>query len=271
MLRQPFFTSAACRLVNRPLIIFSVLCLNFSSLASAEVYSWKDKSGNTVYSDQKPSAHAQPSPPSSQVNYYDAETATKDSHTAEPAALNAEIAQTPKDSEPKTQRLSEQQCQQQYRRSCDEVYNWQQYAREACGNDSRCADEDYLERKYRPHSNEELLAVAHRAAARNNMMDKKIAQYLSKKYSNYCKNQATMYCHNNRSNQCKQQLLSYCKDPRGLDEIFERYDNLSNAEKQAIIDKAKAMAVARGDNQLDYDQVVASLIDLLISEAMMGI
>ena len=74
-----------------------------------------------------------------------------------------------------------------------------------------------------------------------------------------------------RSASCDAQMRSYCEDPRGLDDIFARYDNLSPNEKQQIIAKAKQLAMDGGENQLDYEAIVAALIDILIQQALLGI
>jgi hypothetical protein len=182
------------------------------------------------------------------------------------AELNAD--EEPTDGQPQP---TEQQCQQNYNRSCEQISNWQTYAKEQCGSDERCQDPDFLERKYRPRSNEELREIALRAAVRNNNQQQKIALFLTKKYTNYCENQAEMLCRNKLASNCEATMQFYCEDPRDLNDIFRKYDNLSAIEKQAIINKAKQLATASGDQQLDYEQVLASLIEILISQAMLGI
>ena len=237
--------------------------------ASAEIYTWKDTDGNSIYTDQQPTANAKPSNPRNTVNYYAAPTATAPTQSTTASEQLATLtADTDDDNEPL---LTEEECQQNYRLNCDRVTHWLKYALEDCVNDQRCDDPDFLERKYRPRSMEEMQKIANRAAIRNNLQDKKIAFFLRKKYTNYCDNQAAVYCNNKSSSQCEATMLSYCKDPRGLKEIFAKYDNLTLQEKQQIIAKAKTLAIDNGGNQPDYEKVVASLIDILISQALMGL
>ncbi len=268
------------------LLLSLVYSLAFCSLASAEIYSWTDESGNIIYSDQKPSEQAKPTQSSAKINYYTPTTKTKSQQTkglqtkglavlsaeAESAEkTTANIKQSLSEESESEGELTEAQCQQRYQRSCDKVNNWQQDARKACGDDARCDDENFLENKYRPRSQEELLAIARRAATRNNMADKKITQFLIKKYSNYCKNQAAMVCQKKRNKQCQKALVKQCKDSRSLEDIFQHYDNLSAIEKKEIIEKAKAMALANGDDELNYGQMLTSLMEILISRTTMGL
>jgi hypothetical protein len=258
MLKHTFFTVISCLLLT--------------SAAQAEIYSWQDAAGNTQYSDQKPSADAKPDTSSQSANYYQptkVKPAIKATASLLPATLDELSAEEDvTDGQPQ---LTEQQCQQNYNRSCEQVTNWQTYAKQRCGSDERCKDADFLERKYRPRSNDELREIALRAAVRNNNQQQKIALFLTKKYTNYCENQAEMLCRNKLASNCEATMQAYCEDPRDLNDIFRKYDNLSAIEKQAIISKAKQLATASGDQQLDYEQVLASLIEILISQAMLGI
>ena len=80
-----------------------------------------------------------------------------------------------------------------------------------------------------------------------------------------------MYCQDKRDSECAATMRSYCADSRDLADIFRKYDNLSAVEKQQIISQAKSLAMSSGDNALDYDQVVASLIELLVSQTLLGL
>lgn len=267
-----------------PKIILIIILAGLANLsANAEIYNWKNASGNTVYSDQHRSGQAMAKTSTNSTNHYSATGNGKpteiSSHTIEPVVakivgstqqhLAALSAATDKDS--LAPAMTENECQQHYRLSCDRVNNWKQYATDACGDDSRCLDDDFLDKKYRPRTIEEMQTIARRSAIRNNLQDKKIALFLTKKYSNYCANQAAMYCQNKRDTQCAATMRSYCDDSRELKDIFQRYDNLSTIEKQEIISQAKSMTMSNGNNQLDYDQIVASLIELLVSQALLGL
>lgn len=262
----------------RPNTLFSaaLLLLISSSLSLADIYRWKDAEGNTVYSDQQSSSQAKKAPLNNKsVNYYSApkpkETAKTpmDSISADNTLATLEALED--ENSAAEAPLSEADCQQLYRRSCDEVVNWEKYARKACGNDSRCSDPDYLDRKYRPRSTAELREVARRAAVRKNNIDDKIDDYLRKKFSNQCENQAKYYCAQQRARNCMEVVVSQCEDPRSLNQVLAKYNNLTLNEKRAIVDKAKKMALASGEDSLNYDELIASLVDILISSAIMGL
>jgi hypothetical protein len=254
------------------LVLLSIycLCVLTSTTSQAEIYSWVDSDGNTIYSDQKPSDDAKPTESGDHINYYTAPVVTKKkplSNTRPDALATLTVVTEDEASEA----MTEQQCQKLYNKDCDSINNWRQQALEECGDDERCTDPDFLDKKYRPRTLEEQRKTANRSAIRNNLNDKKIALFLTKKYSNYCANQAAMYCQSQRSNSCDAKMRSYCDDPRELEDIFARYDNLTPNEKKQIIAQAKEMVMANGDNQLNYEQVIVSLIDILISQALMGI
>lgn len=251
---------------------FSVLLLG-STLCQAEIYRWKDAEGNTVYSDQKQSESAEKATlKDKNVNYYAAPKAKP--ATVKPIQQPVDTLATLEAMEDKAEddgAMSEAECQQQYRRSCEQVDNWEKYALEDCGNDPRCDDPDYLDRKYRPRTTDEMREVARRAGVRKNNIDDKIDDYLRKKFTNQCENQARLYCQQQRSRNCLATVEAQCKDPRSLRQVLAKYDHLSPVEKQAIIEKASKMAVANGENSLDYDQLVASLVDILITSTLMGL
>ena len=265
----------------------NILILTFAGLVSlsadADIYSWKNDSGNTVYSDQHRSGKTIAETSTNRTNHYSADrnhkatespsativaVATTQAATTQlnPAALSATT-----DHGSPAITMTETECQQQYRLSCDRVENWKQYASDACDDDPRCLDDDFLDRKYRPRTIEEMRKIAQRAAIRNNLQDEQIALFLTKKYSNYCANQAAMYCQDKRDSECAATMRSYCADSRDLADIFRKYDNLSAVEKQQIISQAKSLAMSSGDNALDYDQLVASLIELLVSQTLLGL
>ncbi len=263
-------------------ILIFILAGLVSLSASAETYRWKNESGNAVYSDQHRSGQAVAETAINSSDYYsnarNRKTVEVTTQTTEPVAkivsstqqhLATLTATTDKDGLVPT--MTESECQRDYRLSCDRVNNWKQYAAEACDDDSRCLDDDFLDKKYRPRTTQEMRKISQRAAIRNNLQAKKISLFLTKKYSNYCANQAAMYCQNKRDTRCAATMRSYCNDSRDLKDIFQKYDNLSAIEKQKIISQAKSLAISNGHSQLDYDQMVASLIELLVSQALLGL
>ena len=256
------------------------LALFTAAAAQAEVYSWTDASGNTVYSDRKTSGKASVTKPNGNpVNYY---SAPKPTGTKPPVPSDSrDVTKKTGDKLDKLEAVdgnsndpatfTEAQCQQNYQLSCDRVVNWKQYAREACGDEDRCKDPDYLDRKYRPRTVDELREVARRAAVRNNRTNDDIALFLKKKYSNYCENQAAMSCKRQRRSNCVDRVIAYCQDPRSLEMILAKYHNLTPDQKRNIIARAKAMATAGGSNELNYEQMISSLIDILVTQAVMGL
>ncbi|MBL4828198.1 MAG: DUF4124 domain-containing protein [Spongiibacteraceae bacterium] len=262
----------------KTLLLASLLC--FLNATYADVYSWTDKDGKRIYTDKKPGSHIDAQKKSLSttdgINYYTSTPRKQVSQTKTTPLTAANTSSVNNDSNSQNERetpprLTEKQCQQDYQRSCDQVNNWRKYAIEHCGNDSRCQDEDYLERQYRPRSTEEILVIARRAAIRNNRRDKNIALFLKKQYTNYCENQAEFYCNNKRNAQCENVMEAHCSDSRDLQDIFAQYDNLSMAEKQQIIKKAKQLSLSSGTNPQAYQKLLASIIDLLIAQATLGI
>lgn len=250
-----------------------------SGFASADIYSWKNASGNTVYSDQRGRGKVITETTTNSTDYYsvthenraDRTVSQHPGSTADSEQQHLATITSSTDLQQSPPTLTESECQQQYQLSCERVNNWKTYAIEACGDQERCGDDAFLDRKYRPRSIEEMQTIANRSAIRNNLQERKIALFLTKKYTNYCANQAAMVCQNRKDAQCAATLRSYCDDDRDLKDIFQRYDNLTALEKQQIIRQAKALAAAGGENQLGYGQIVASLIELLISQASLGL
>ncbi len=254
------------------LMLSLLISMSFYSSSYADVYRWKDADGNTVYSDKKPSDSAQPEQPRSNVNYYAAPKKSDDQPQSTEALPPLVALEAVEEEASETEAgLTEVECQQSYKKSCDEVVNWKQHAKAECGDDPRCDDEDYLDRKYRPRSQEELITIANRAAIRNNRIDDQIDLFLKKKYSSYCEDQAEMYCQNQRISNCENKMELMCEDPRGLEDIFARYNNLSAVEKQAIIEKAKQIALSNNNSAVDFDKLISSLVDILISQALLGL
>jgi Domain of unknown function (DUF4124) len=260
----------------KPTILALLLCL--SNGVYAEVYSWIDEDGNRVYTDKKPSTKGpsaqKPLPAPQPVNYYSQPKSTVSPGKAKseaPSLANIEAISETDESEVKNKPLTEQECKKQYQMSCDQVVNWRQYAQEKCGDDARCQDEGFLDRKYRPRTLQEQQAIARRAGVRNNMRDKKIAQFLTKEYTDYCANQAELYCKNKSRGQCEKVMEGFCADSRNLHDIFNRYSSLTVAEKQQIVKKAKQLAAANGKNTLDYKKLLADVINLLIMQSTLGI
>ena len=250
----------------------TAISLCWSIAIQADVYRSQDADGNITYSDQKPSENATPSRSDNSINYFTPPKIPEKKPARQPAStpetLSTLEAVADQDSEEK---MTEQECQELYATSCDKIENWMKYAIEQCGDDSRCSDPAFLEKKYRPRSIKEMQAIARRAGARNNLQDKKISQFLQRKYGNQCEVQAQQYCRTQRSRNCSAQIQAFCNDPRGLDDIFARYDNLTVQEREQIIAEAKALALANGDDPTNYDKLIAGLIDILISQALMGI
>lgn len=251
-------------------VLFSLVPLS----ASAEVYRWTDEAGNVVYSDTKPSATAQPNNSENTVNFYSPKHDAKELQAARQIESKPQVIESITNNEEadETSESSRQDCMAVYGLSCDRVDNWLKYAKEDCGgNDERCEDDAYLDKKYRPRTLAELQTIARQAAIRNNSLERKIDDFLTKKYTNYCANQAELYCRTQRDSSCAQRMTSICQDPRDLDDVFSKYGNLSQIEKQQIIAKAKTMVTDGGENQMDFDKVLSSLIDLLVSQALLGI
>lgn len=258
----------------RTLLRGAVAMLLISSQSFADIYSWKDAEGNTVYSDTKGSSEAKRATPSNNANYY-----KPDKQNTAAAEDSVELGQPlAEDSLPELevlgrelQKLTAAGCDADNVELCKQSNDWVREALERCGDDPRCQDSEFLDRKYRPRSAEEIMNIARKAGARNNRQDKEIALFLKKKYSNYCENQSAILCKNKPGNSCEKSMQNYCEEKGDLKDLFAKYDNLTDLQKKQIIDQAKAMAKARGDNQLSYKELISSLVDILMTQAVLGL
>ncbi len=257
-------------------VVIGIIC---PIIAVADIYSSKNEQGNIVYSDQKSPGDSQISKPSGNASYY---TPVKILKTVK---LSPEQPSSSKEGQGSTGELlgrgsppvtankglaglTEPECQREYSRSCDQLVNWKKYAIESCGDDSRCEDDDYLTRKFKPVTTEELLSIARRAAVRNNREDEEITNFLKRKYTNYCNRQASLSCRDDEI--CNQKILNTCKDPRSLEDIFSKYNNLNILEKEQIISQAQVLAMSNGANEQSYNKKIVDLLSLLLTRTLLG-
>lgn len=270
-----------------PAIVLPALLAAGSISGHAEVYQWQGDDGSTVYSDQKSSPGARSTTPAGNtLNSWSSDRASTDNDiTALPQLEVVEEVYfskaAPTESRSARQKpapqLTEADCQALYGLSCDRVLNWESYALEACGDDQRCNDPDYLDRKYRPRLLSELLAVARRAGTRKNNAVDDINLFLKKKYTNFCAVQAQRYCldkFRNRSgyDQCVDQATANCADSRELEDVLAEYRDLSPGEQRRIIEKARQLlSSTEGEDSLRYDQMLAQLIDLMMVTSALGL
>lgn len=255
-----------------------LLATSLSSAAHADIYRWQGDDGSTVYSDQKASADAETTAPDSgRVNYY-----TSPKKPSQPALPKLEAVEDAYFIEPVDRRdqadepaLTEAQCQELYGLNCDRVINWRKYALEACGNDPRCQDPAFLDRKYRPRTKDEMLSVARRAGIRKNNAEDDINEYLRREFTNFCANSAASYCEQkkfgNRVSECKRQMENQCHSPHNIAEMLAQYDHLTEREKKQIIREARQMALASNKDDLNLTQTVMRLIDLALAASALGL
>jgi hypothetical protein len=261
-------------MTNRLLFTILLGLAAYPIAANADIYSSKDEQGNSVFSDQN-SSTSKTVKSSGTANYYT------------PLKVLKTVKLSPKQTLPTTESQfsagdekevandhggkilrSESKCQQEYSLSCDKIVNWKKYAVTSCGNDSRCDDEEYLTRKYKPLPTQALLNIARRSAIRNNRGDDEITHFLKRKYTNYCENQASMSC--SKDDGCNQKILDTCKDPRSIEDIFSKYNNLSISEKKKIIKQAQALAISNNTDQQSYKKKIADLLSLLVTRTLLG-
>lgn len=262
-------------------IAFSLLLGTVGS-SQAEIYSWVNADGERVYSDQKPAndSDATPIESKSSVNYYNAppaastppptvhskpKTSKSKSSSAKAANSERELSDSELQQLPPTE-MTEQQCQQVYGQDCDPVVNWRKYALEACDHDSRCEDDDFLARKYQPLTLEQQLKNANRSGSRNNSQQRKIANFLRKKYTAFCAQQAAQYCIATTDSSCQQRLQSGCREPRSLKQ-FMMQNNLNPKEREQVIAQAKELVALK--NQREIEQGIANLVEMIITPALL--
>lgn len=243
-------------------------------VAHADIYSSKDERGNSVFSDQN-SSTSKTIKSSGTANYYTPVTVLKTVKLSpkQPLPTGESQFSAGRQADVESDRgntgaRTEAECQREYSLSCDKIVNWKKHAITSCGNDSRCEDEEYLTRKYKPLPTQALLKIARRSAIRNNRDDDEITQFLKRKYTNYCENQASMTCSNDSD--CNQKVLNTCKDPRSIEDIFSKYNNLTVSEKKKIIAQARALAMSNDANQQSYNKKIADLLSLLVTRTLLG-
>lgn len=243
-----------------------LLCLSGTNYA--EVYSWVDDSGNTVFSDQKSSSGANKTVErnsSATVNYYQPQQPTMP--VLEVVEDELPIFSVEPISKRKQKQLNEAQCQETYGLDCDAVINWRQHAIEACGSNARCKDEEFLIRKYKPLTLAEKHQRTLRGAARHNRDEREIRQFLIRKYTPYCQQQAKQYCdYQRQGGNCIEKMENVCLDPRSLSQLLTQY-NLSVFEKEQIITKAKALITLQQEK--DINETITTIIDLIKLQAML--
>jgi hypothetical protein len=250
-----------------------ILLILTSSCCLAEIYSWVDEQGNRVYSDQNTDGQRKKISTKQAVNYYNAPTIQhhSDSKTAEietDAIFSSESADS--NTSNNNEELSEQDCWNLYRLSCDRVIHWRKYAVKACSSDPRCEDDAFLERKYKPVAVAKLRALAQRNAARRNRQHDDIELFLRQRYTNYCETQEEQICNQkstiHQAAVCKKIIERGCEQDLDIEALLSQYDDLTPAQKQHFIRKAELY-----NNQQraqDLGQLLDNVLDTLITSAL---
>jgi hypothetical protein len=287
---QHFFPSRQAPSTKALTLCSLLLTSLLSTTVTADIYSWIDAEGNRVYSDQKQQSQATTYTPQGDTNRL---TQYKKAEPAEPATESTSQANTviealssrndnassgDRGEEQDTEQLptdpenmTEQQCQYTYGLSCERVIDWRKYALQACGDDERCRDNSYLERKYKPVSIAQSLKVAQRNGARRNMQEKRIQLFLLKKYTDYCAQQAQLLCSSPNNGMfgrsCVAQAESYCEDDRSLQEMLAKYDDLSIEQQKQVIAQAKQLTVNQPVE--DIAEILGDIVDILLAQALL--
>lgn len=279
-------------MLKRAVITAFFCTLAMGSLPSwSETYSWINADGNRVYSDKNPEGEAKHKSEST-INYYQPAPAPqkppKTLAKTQPKQQEVEInsssvggtTQSDHDdsdnidpaSKP-VEELSEEECQSLYGLSCDRVVNWHAYAVEACGDDKRCADEAFLERKYKPIPTAKLRKLAQRNAARKNRQVANIELFLRQRYTDYCKTREEQLCSKAPTEQkqktCKKIIEDGCEKDTDIKDILAQYHNLTPAEKQALM--AKAKLYNNQQRKKDFFGLLDKALETLITRAILPI
>ena len=221
------------------------LFLSFTVVTHADIYSWIDEQGNRIYSDQNPAGHSKDQLINSKqpLNVYQPPRKPTATTRAVATASNDSASSLKAEDKPyNTQKKDEKDCQQTYGLSCDRVNNWQQYARDACGDDPRCDDSDFLARKYKPVPLADIRRLAQRNASRRNNDKEDIELFIRQRYSDYCEQRRQQLCKAGGSfasrSRCEQQLAD-CSQNKSLNDILAQHHYLTPLEKQRYVDLAK--------------------------------
>ena len=162
--------------------------------------------------------------------------------------------------------LTEQQCQEIYRLNCDRVVNWLKYAKQACTRDTRCNDMNFLERKYKPVSQEKLREIAIRNSARKKSEERKLRLFLKKRYTDYCEQQAGNYCKNKINNAdnklCRSRMIAACKDERDIEQVLLQYNHLTPVQREEVLELVDDLEDAQTFKTIST--LLNDIVDLLI-------
>ena len=248
----------------KALIVLSISLLSLS--LQAQIYSWVDEQGNRIYSEQKPAAGQDSTTvqDSGTANYFQPQPSTQTTQSPgkdqKPENLSLQSSHSKADSRSGTEdQMTEPYCQEIYQLPCDRVVNWKKYALDDCGNDDRCEDAGFLERKYKPLPIADIQRRANSAGARRNAQERKLMKYLRNKYSDQCENQIEAYClRKPDSRACEVTMIQVCEDDRTLEEMLARYNNLSPAQKTRVLALADEMSPT-----IDWEQATRIFGDII--------
>lgn len=138
--------------------LFALLVLPINT--QAQVVKWTDEHGKVHYGDKAPEQYRESSEPVvlNEPNLINSENQPLVQRRDVPAK-NRPADEGRSESEDKNWFSDEAECQEVYGMSCDRVNNWRSYAEAACKQrkqEKNCADESYLETKYKPRTLEKI-------------------------------------------------------------------------------------------------------------------
>lgn len=287
----PLILSMNFRKLPRHLALNLTMLLSFATMShvSAEVYRYTAEDGSTVYSDQsvkgadakqvdverlqqRSNSYSEPqNSDTATISYLPDPTANRLSDLSSEfnadEGANSAVTTDGAIIDPNTDptKLSEKQCQELYGTDCDHLVNWRKYALEACGHDTRCSDEAFLQRKYQPRLLSEVHKIAYGAARRDNHQTREVELFLLRKYTGFCEQQAVQACRS-KSSKCISQKVNQCEDPRSLEDFLSQY-KLTTEEKKVIIARAKELNSTK--NQQDLQRLIGNMVDLIIAGMML--
>jgi len=133
---------------NTRMASFILLCL-LAPFSVAEIYKWTDKNGKVHFSERKPG-----NTPSEAVKLKNVNSSKAQKIYQHSTSKNTQSSTTP-NSSPASQSpfpKTEEECIAEYNLSCDQVFNWEKYAMEACrkARYADCDNSSFLARKFKP-------------------------------------------------------------------------------------------------------------------------
>ncbi|HUH36335.1 MAG TPA: hypothetical protein VL027_00165 [Spongiibacteraceae bacterium] len=254
--------------------------------AAETVYQWRNADGGLMVSDQKPApgieynshtprpgnisvspasaAAAQSQQPITTPNPTSTPGATRTDSSAPATAASARTTGSTRDS---AANAEPRDCEAVYGMSCEQVDSWETWAREQCGDDTRCSDPRYLERKYKPVPLADTRAIARRAAVRKNTTKREFTEYLMHTFTDMCAAQTRHSCPDLKTGNCVQ-LMRACQHDLQTSRLKVRLERLSPSQREELRQLADQYVADNSGNVQQLHYLLRKALSLMLLPAL---